>query len=456
MIELHGSCCSDCKIFTDDVEPSALALIQNILDEEPMKDIPVRIMPDTHAGIGIVIGFTAPLRGTVNPSHIGVDIGCGVQSLFFTHRLPEDKYADFEKGVRQLIPLGFNIHDKSVFDMKEFIAFVNSRLESAYQSADGLVNQVHWSSEDDVRTWAQHIRIGYDVFCQSIGTLGGGNHFIEYDESDSSCCITIHTGSRNLGKKVHAVWSARAEHNRKQPKIDYDTTDFRMQLPDSISKSEMKNLVKQEVQRRIDAAVSKITPGYLYDDDLHAYLTDMVIAQAYASFNRKTIINRLAELYVSLFPASERGHVKRVRQIETVHNYLDFSDMIIRKGAVRAAKDELMVIPFNMRDGLALCRGLGNADWNCSAPHGSGRVLSRKQAQKVLSLSDFQESMKGIYTTTAIQETIDEAPMVYKPTDAIIEAIRPTADILEFLKPRINVKSPTPDDKPWMARKKNK
>ena len=380
----------DLKIFANNVEDAAVEMINQIAENEHFDNLPIRIMPDTHAGKGIVVGFTCPMGSHVNPEHIGGDIGCGIETIIFDKILPDEQYALFEQRVRNEIPMGKNIHEHRLFDLKDFCKFICKELDKAIQSSDGLVHDVPFRKEGDISLWCKDKHIDEKMFYKSIGTLGGGNHFIELDKNESLGLmgITIHTGSRNLGQKVCNRWSKKAI----------------------------------------------ATGGYLSGILLMEYLTDMVIAQAYAKYNRMVILDKIAAIYRKMC----KGKVKET--ISSVHNYIDFTDMMIRKGAIRSYEGERMVIPFNMCDGIAICTGKSNKDWNYSAPHGSGRIMSRNKAKDSISIEAFQQSMEGIFSTSVCPNTIDESPMAYKDTQEILSLIEPTCLIEYFMKPVINIK----------------
>lgn len=437
MLEIEGKYCKDIKIFTDNIEESAISLIYDIANSRMFEGAKIRIMPDVHAGKGIVIGFTCPIQKDnphVNPSHIGVDVGCGIEAIFFDKPLEEKKYAQFERKVKRAIPTGFNVNSIRQFEMKEFTKFINTEIRKAYQTSQGAINLIEFNSDSDFETWCKGLGMDFGLFLKSISSLGGGNHFMEYGENEElkKYVFTVHTGSRNLGVVVHRKWSSLA----KGPSCD---------------KEAMNNAVKEFVAnfkgdpREIPDHLSKIretfrTPdsdGYLERDLLKGYLTDMVIAQAYAKFNRTIILRKVAEIMNKINGA------KVIDNVSSVHNYLDFGDMTIRKGAIRSYCDEKMIIPFNMRDGIAICIGKSNEDWNNSAPHGAGRIMSRAAAKKKINFNDFQKQMDdaGIYSTSVCHNTLDEAPDAYKPMDEIIDNIKSTCDILYLVKPKINIKA---------------
>ena len=437
MIQIEGKQCKDIKIFTDNIEEDALALIYDLSNSPMFKGTKIRIMPDVHLGVGIVIGFTCPIpkeNAFLNPNFVGLDIGCGVESIFFDKPLEEKKYPQFERKIRREIPTGFNIHKTRQFEMKEFIKFVNSEIQKAYQTSGGAINFVEFNSEDDFEKWCKGFGMDFGTFIKSIGTLGGGNHFLEYDTNDEEkkWAFTVHTGSRNLGKMVCQRWVYAAkgvdvDKEAREAEIREFKANFKgdpTEIPDHLKKIREKYRIPE-------------SNGYLSGDLLKGYLTDMVIAQAYAKFNRMIILRKAEAVMNKINGAKVIDHVA------SIHNYLDFGDMTIRKGSIRAYNGEKMIIPFNMKDGLAICEGKSNEDWNCSAPHGAGRIMSRSQAKKKIDFNEFQKQMSdaGIYSTSVCQNTLDEAPGAYKPMDEIVELIQDTCDIQFFMKPKINIKA---------------
>lgn len=347
----------DCKIFIDKVEESAMKTIRNIVDDEVSKGVPIRIMPDVHDGMDIVIGFTMPLTDRVNPNHIGVDIGCGVLTVPI-HK-PQMPIKEIDRAIKQVIPMGFKHRRKKLI-----------------------------SHDEEYDRLAQKIGQDFTSVARQLGTLGGGNHFIELGEDDGEWFLFIHSGSRNFGLQV--------------------------------------------CKYHVDVARRTNKSNYLYGEQMQDYFRDMKIAQRFASENRRQMAQEIME---------ETGIKQRGEMFDTVHNYLDFRRDMIRKGAISAEKDEKLAIPLNMRDGVILGVGKGNPDWNYSAPHGAGRVLSRRRAKAKLSMKDFVESMKGVYSTSVNRSTLDEAPFVYKDSEFIEDSIAPTVEIERVVKPVLNVKS---------------
>ena len=393
----------DLKIFTKNIEPEALNQIYTLVKQPVFSQCKIRIMPDVHAGKGCVIGFTADLGDKVILNTIGVDIGCGMKVIKLG-----DIDIDFEKLdkiIHKYIPSGRNAHEGKItkFD----------KLQDLY---------CYRELKDSKRIE------------KSIGTLGGGNHFIEIDKDNfGNKYLIIHTGSRNLGKQV-------AEYYQNLAIEIMQGKDELYKMQEQLIKDYKQQGRKKEIQSAIKELHRKFNPNplkipkelcYLTDEYREKYLHDMKICQEYAILNRKVISDIILE----------KMNWKSLDEFESIHNYLDFKTNIIRKGSISAQKDELLIIPINMRDGCIIGKGKGNEDWNYSAPHGAGRLMSRSKAKEIINLSEFEESMKGIYTTSVNQSTIDESPMVYKSMNEIIENIKDTVDILKIIKPIYNFKA---------------
>lgn len=354
------------KVFTETLDPKAKEQIEGLLNEEFTKDSVIRIMPDVHVGAGCVIGTTMTIKDKVVPNLVGVDIGCG---LMVTKIAQET--VDFQKldsVIRRNIPSGFNVRKTP-----------HQLLEKT------RIDQLNCKSKVDIKRGEV-----------SVGTLGGGNHFIEMNRDENEeLYLVIHSGSRNLGLQVALHYQKVAYKNAKRKGIKID-----------------KNL------------------AYLEGKDFNDYLHDMSIMQEYANINRKA----MTEIIINEMNLTPK------EQFTTIHNYIDLDQMILRKGAVRANKGEKIIIPINMRDGSLICVGKGNKDWNMSAPHGAGRVMSRREARRKVNLHNFRKEMKGIYSTSVSTRTLDEAPEAYKSIDEIIDSIGDAVDILHHIKPVYNFK----------------
>ena len=366
-----------------DLEASCLEQAHH-LAELPFLHGWVCLMPDTHTGKGMPIGGVIAAKNVVIPNAVGVDIGCGM--AYVKTSIPVSVLKETMTGSGNLvqgivgdilrnIPVGF-AHHKTVMPcytldkaMEEF---------SLYEEDGELLGQ---------------LEAGYF----QIGTLGGGNHFIEYGEDGTSGegWLTLHCGSRNLGVKVAGYWHNIAQNPKRAKYI-----------------------------------------GFLWGDALKGYLSDMVIAQAYALYNHQIIRDRIFAILRKLCKA------KCVESIFTTHNYISVTDgrPILRKGAIDASEGRRVAIPFNMRDGIAICVGKGNEQWLSSAPHGAGRIMSRVQAKKQVALDEFRQTMSEVFSTSICEATLDESPMAYKPTEEILELIKPTVDIISMIKPKLNIK----------------
>lgn len=388
------------------------------------------ISGNCHAGKGIVIGFTAPINQYVSPSHVGVDIGCTITTCITDTKINKDDFPLIEHRIKKLIPMGFNVNPKSIVDEKDFFKFIRKEYSKAKSSWPEMILDID-VSEKYITSLLKKINMDEGLFYKSIGTVGGGNHFIEIGNCNGNYAFTVHCGSRNFGNKVCKYWENIASSNQVDKKL----------LKEKIQKLKKTVTDKTTLPKLIDELIEQeksktCSNGYLSGDNMSGYITDMVIAQAYAKYNHKVICDKILSIFKSINNASI------VEVVQSVHNYIDINgDHMIRKGAIRAYKDEKMVVPFNMRDGLAICVGKSNPDWNFSCSHGAGRKLSRSKAKSTISIDEFKDSMKDIYTTSVCANTLDESPMAYKDTDTIISLISETCDILYMVKPIINIKS---------------
>ena len=395
MLQLKGKYCKDCKIFTENIEQEALSMVYHFLDNPMFEDAKIRIMPDVHAGKDIVVGFTVPFTDHVNPDHVGGDIGCSVSTAITDLPIRPEDYPMIEKNIRESVKFGMTIHPKAVYPYAELYKHLQLRLQQAHQQWPEMVT-ARDVSERGITAMLKRVDQRETMFYNSIGTVGGGNHFVEIGVTpEGNYAFTVHCGSRNLGQKVWKYWKMEA------------------------------------------GKLTGVTNGFLVGEAMKGYITDMVIAQAYAEFNH-LVIDRLV-LEAICQGSGKKAHI--VEQIYTTHNYIDFSMKMLRKGAVAAPEGKKLVIPFNMRDGLIIARGKGNADWNQSAPHGAGRLLSRADAKELIDLDEFKESMKGIYSTSVGTGTIDESPMAYKDPKEIMKLIEDTVEVEYFIRPVINLKA---------------
>lgn len=399
----------DVKIFASTVEPEVHGQIYRLMSVGAFRDAKIRIMPDTHTGVGCVIGFTANLGDKVVPNLVGVDIGCGMLVQCLGH--VDTDLPALDRFIREHIPAG-----KSVNEVQG--------------------TRVEFPELEDMRMY-RHLR-NITHLQSSIGSLGGGNHFIELDkDSAGNVYLVIHSGSRNLGQQVCKYYQKLAieQCNKHSADISREIKATIAQLKAEGRQKESSKAIKEIKEKygcmdRVPADLCYLT-GELRDDYLH----DMAICQEFARRNREEIARRI---FKHIGWAGEWG-------FHTVHNYIDFTDNIIRKGAIRCRREEMVIIPLNMRDGSILAKGRGNEDWNCSGPHGAGRLMSRSKAKESISMKEFKDSMKGIYTTSVNKNTIDESPMAYKDSNEIINAIKDTVDIVDIIKPIYNFKASESD-----------
>lgn len=391
------------KVFAATFEDEAAKQVNQLASLDAYKDSVIRIMPDAHAGKGCTIGTTMTIKDKITPNLVGVDIGCGMLVVPLNNNV--DDLADFDRTVRKYVPCGFAVHDEPL---------------KYYPSIDRMASLL-----GELRC-KDHINMDYML--RSLGTLGGGNHFIELDvDENGRQYLVIHSGSRNLGVKVAEYYQRIAIRECQQaPKEDVQQVIARLKAEGRAN--EIQDTVKRMKAERSGAVPNELAyvSGQSFDDYIH----DMEICQEFASVNRGVIASHLLYRDGSDF-----------NRFETVHNYIDTKKMMLRKGAVSAEEGERLIIPMNMRDGSLICVGLGNEDWNYSAPHGAGRLMSRAQAKRTLQLDDFKKSMEGIYTTSADLTTIDEAPMAYKSADEIMRCITPTVRIEHVIKPVYNFKA---------------
>ena len=385
------------EIFTDNIEDAALQWVKAQCEHPAFEGVRILQMPDVHAGNACNVGTVYRIGAYVNPDHVGVDIGCTISMHRLSTTVNPDDFALLDHRIRETVPTGTEICEKNSINEKDLFRFLNSRYQKARSAAPDLINEVPRIDARFISDFCRRIKLQEGIFYKSIGSLGGGNHFIEYgeDEKSGEGWLTIHCGSRNLGVKVANHWHNIANNPKRAQYI-----------------------------------------GYLWGDALKGYLSDMIIAQAYAIFNHDTIKDRIFAILKKLCKA------KCAESIYTTHNYISVTDEypMLRKGAIEASDGRKVCIPFNMRDGIAICRGKGNEQWLDSAPHGAGRRVSRNQARKLIPLSEYEASMSGIFSTSVCAETLDESPQAYKSSEEILSLITPTVDVISFVKPKFNIK----------------
>ena len=377
----------------------AVEQIQRMLDCKFMENCKVRIMPDVHMGKGCTVGTTMTIVDKVVPNLVGVDIGCG---MLTTHI--KEKDIDFEKldAAAHAVPSGFDVWEEK---QKDF----------------------------DLTQLRCYERLKHKTYLgKSLGTLGGGNHFIEMDKgSDGELYLIIHTGSRNLGKQVAELYQ----------KLAIDLNHGKEEYPERVAEI-VRTFKAEGRQREIPEALKQLklerkdkdVPDdlcYLYGKYMEDYLHDIVLCQQFANENRNIIAQKIVEMC----------DFTAIDQFTTIHNYINVDEMILRKGAIAAPKGERVLFPINMRDGCVLGIGKSNPEWNCSAPHGAGRLMSRKEAFKTLDMEEYKKAMEGIYSTTVVEDTLDEAPMAYKSVEDILGTLKETVDVVDILKPIYNFKA---------------
>ena len=398
---------SNLKIFTKNVEQEAVDQIELLLAQDAFKDCKVRIMPDVHAGKGCVIGFTADLGEKVIPNIVGVDIGCGM--LCVSLGQTDIDFEKLDNVIRSYVPSGRDVHEGRIIRFEEL-----QELKCYRELRDTKRLE------------------------RSIGTLGGGNHFIEVDVAeDGYKYLVINTGSRNLGKQVADYYQNLAfELMSGKDKLYEEQDRLIKEYKSAGRKSEIQSAIA-ELHRNFKAVNPNIPKDLCYLEGKYRedYLHDMRICQKFAYINRVMIAQIICNHMGWGVDADMPDY------FECIHNYIDHDSNIVRKGAISAKYGEKVLIPINMRDGCIIGTGKGNEDWNCSAPHGAGRVMSRTKAKELVSLEEFEKSMDGIYTTSVNQSTIDESPMAYKTLDEIVENIKDTVDVLAIIKPVYNFKA---------------
>ena len=398
MIEIKGHC-NTARCYTLELDETAAKQIRTVCDEEAFRGCKIRIMPDVHAGKGCTIGTTMTITDKIVPSMVGVDIGCGMETVKISQK--DIQFAKLDALIHSQIPCGREIRS----------------------------TPHEYSGQLDLTELRCGPYVNLERAKKSIGTLGGGNHFIEADRSDTGdVYLVVHSGSRHLGLEV-------AEYYQEQGRLSL-RGGARYQIEQLIASLKAQgrfleiqpavNELKKEHQISVPRELTYVE-GKLFEDYIH----DMRMVQHFAFLNRKAMMDVIL---------SGMGFTK-ADEFTTVHNYIDTDTMILRKGAVSAKTGEKLLIPINMRDGALICIGRGNEDWNCSAPHGAGRLMSRKAAFSALSMEQYRNEMKGVYSTCVVPDTLDESPMAYKSLDEIVAQIGPTAQIIEHIKPIYNFKA---------------
>jgi len=385
--------------YTPELEEQAADQIKSVCDQIEFAGCIIRIMPDVHAGKGCTIGTTMTIQDKIVPGMVGVDIGCGMETVALVER--EIDFAKLDALIRKEIPYGREVRE-------------------TLHALNGVIDLTQLRCADQVNLGRAR---------KSIGSLGGGNHFIEVDKAeDGRLFLVVHSGSRHLGTEVaeyyqnegrRALWGG----------ANYQIETVIAQLKEEGRFNEIQKTIKV-LKKEHELSIPKdlaYVEGKLFEDYIH----DMKITQKFAMLNRKAMVDVIM---------SGMG-LSSVDSFTTIHNYIDTDDMILRKGSVSAKAGEKLLIPINMRDGSLVCVGKGNEDWNRSAPHGAGRLMSRRAAFSALSMDEFKQEMEGIYTTCVLPDTLDESPMAYKNMDEIVSQIGPTAEIVDRIRPVYNFKA---------------
>ena len=401
MIELRGKY-AEAKVFTDVVDQESISQVISLLNQPYAQGSRVRMMPDIHAGAGCTVGTTMTIGDKICPNLVGVDIGCGMETVRVKEKHMELQKLD--KLIRAEIPSGFAVRSKPHRYAKEI-------------------------DLEELRC-AKHVDLLRAE--KSLGTLGGGNHFIEANKDDEgNLYIVIHSGSRRLGLEIANYYQNagfRALNDRRK-----DGEDLITELKRQGRQSEISGLLAELKKQPVNIPKPL---AYVEGNLLQDYLHDMAIAQAYAGLNRRAMMDTILK----------GMGLKAAERFTTIHNYIDLEHGILRKGAVSAQEGERLLIPINMRDGSLICIGKGNEDWNFSAPHGAGRLMSRSEAKQSFTVHEFKKQMEGIYTTSVGSATLDECPMAYKSMADIVDNIGPTAEIVNIIKPIYNFKAGNSDN----------
>lgn len=395
---------ADLKIFTENIESEALNQIYTLIKQPAFSNCKIRIMPDVHAGAGCVIGFTADLGDKVIPNIVGVDIGCGMLTTNLGNI--DINFGKLDDVIRRYVPSGKNVH------------------EVENPIVNDIIDKLYCKNELKNKEWLK----------KSCGTLGGGNHFIEVDtDSNGNKYLVIHSGSRNIGKQVAEIYQQMAiDDISGKSNFKEESEKLIAEYKKNGKEREISNAIKELKQSyKNDSPKIPKDLSYLVGEHREMYLHDMKLCQEFADTNRKTMRNIIC-IHMGW---------KIEETFQTIHNYIEHDTNIVRKGAISARKGEKLLIPINMRDGCIIGIGKGNADWNQSAPHGAGRIMSRSKAKEEISVEEFEKSMQGIYTTSVNQSTIDESPMAYKSMDEILENIKDTVEIEKIVKPIYNFKA---------------
>lgn len=402
---------NEAYVYTDVVEEEAIQQVKAMCDSEVFAGAKIRIMPDVHAGAGCTIGTTMTILDKVVPNMVGVDIGCGMEVVKIKEK--ELDFAALDEYIYKHIPSGMNHRAK----------------------------RHSYSYEINLEELACASKVNYQIGYYSIGSLGGGNHFIEVDkDEEGNLYLVVHSGSRHLGLEVADYYTKAAKYYHAADKHTLK------QLIDGLKAAGREHEIQVEIEKAhaaYKASDDDFSTEYLERELFEAYVHDMRIMQRFADLNRRAMTDGIL-----------RGlNLTEVERFTTVHNYIDTENMILRKGAVSAKAGERLLIPINMRDGSLICIGKGNEEWNSSAPHGAGRLMSRTKAKATLSMDEFRAQMQGVYSTSVTPDTLDESPMAYKSAEDIVNNIFPTATIERRIYPVYNFKASEASNDYWKKKK---
>ena len=410
-----------------------------------------RVMPDCHAGVGCVIGFTAQLRDKVVPSWIGVDLGCGILTYplgKLESEFTQKDFAKIDKNIRENVPMGtsgnFTIHNKESVtkedielmceqSKKDCELFVEA-YKSKFPDITFEIPPIPDFSYEWLHSKCKKVLISFDRVIKSMGSLGGGNHYIEMNISKEGVYyVTIHCGSRSFGRAICGHHQGKITKAQCFNWADYHKEERKLKKLYKKNKEEYE-IKRSEMEQKFKEAETNPV-NFLMEEKAFDYFYDAILCNQYAKLNRRVILRNILNVLNVKYDDSQI--------IESVHNYIDFDDFIIRKGAISAQKDKVCIVSLNMRDGIILCKGKGEEDWNFSCAHGAGRNMSRTDCMRQLKMSQFEADMSGIYSSSILRETLDEAPRAYKDSKMIIDIIQQSVEIIEQLRPVLNIKAIT-------------
>ena len=454
-------------VYNDNIEDEAAAQIYGIVNCKAYEGQTIRIMPDTHCGKGSVIGFCSTFGKYIDPRTVGVDIGCEISMHLYDRPIPKDKYAELNHKILKECGWGFNLSPKKMYEDKELYKFMSTEFRKAKSRHPEIFAEL---PDTVTEKWVMDMlnRIGMEpkVWYYSINSFGGGNHYCEYGEGFEPITIvdrtpiggddngniiwdeqsgdyyigrygiTVHCGSRNFGVKVCKYWENKSKGGAlSKAELKEYTNEFKKEYIEEHGRNNMEGF-KDALKKYLESKTEGHIEGFLTGDNMLGYFCDMYTARTYARFNH-IILHRTIDNIVAKYGC------KIIKEIVSTHNYIDFDEdtPIIRKGAIRSYEGEEMLVPFNMRDGVAICEGLSNSEWLNSCAHGAGRKMSRSKAKANVSMEEFKESMKNVYSTTVCKGTIDESPMAYKDTNEIKDLIQETCKIKFMMIPKINIKA---------------